>query len=151
MVLVALWPVGSSWIRDQTHVSCTGKQILYHWATRKALSTLFSFGQQTRILGQSQVWKPRALRIYETTHRVIILPGSGFSNKNPTLFPGRRASRAGIAQVLVHRHVTVFIRSIRMCAGWPHTRESQLTETWCLWQKEHMFIVKIWSFRKHHE
>lgn len=60
---------------------------------------------------------------------VIILPGSGFSNKNPTLFPGQRASRAGIAQALVHRHVTVFICSIGMCAGWPHTRESQLTET----------------------
>ena len=24
---------GSSWPRDQTHVSCTGRQILYHWAT----------------------------------------------------------------------------------------------------------------------
>ena len=29
--------VGSSWIRDQTHVSCTGKWVLYHWATKKAL------------------------------------------------------------------------------------------------------------------
>ena len=25
---------GSSWPRDQTHVSCIGRQILYHWATR---------------------------------------------------------------------------------------------------------------------
>ena len=24
---------GSSWPRDQTHVSCIGRQILYHWAT----------------------------------------------------------------------------------------------------------------------
>ena len=29
---VSLWP------RDQTHISCIGKQILYHWATREALS-----------------------------------------------------------------------------------------------------------------
>ena len=27
--LGALWRVGSSWTRDQTHVSCTGRQILY--------------------------------------------------------------------------------------------------------------------------
>ena len=26
----------SSWLRDQTHISCTGRQILYHWATRDA-------------------------------------------------------------------------------------------------------------------
>ena len=24
---------GSSWLRDQTHVSCIGRWILYHWAT----------------------------------------------------------------------------------------------------------------------
>ena len=28
--------VGSSWIRDQTPVSCIGRQILYCWATREA-------------------------------------------------------------------------------------------------------------------
>ena len=27
----------SSWPRDQTHVSCIGRQILYHWVTREAL------------------------------------------------------------------------------------------------------------------
>ena len=34
--LVAPWLVGSSQIRDQTHVSCTGGRILYHGATREA-------------------------------------------------------------------------------------------------------------------
>ena len=29
---------GSSWPRDQTCVSCTGRWILYHWATREAHS-----------------------------------------------------------------------------------------------------------------
>ena len=28
--------MGSSWIRDQTHVFCTGRQILYYWATKEA-------------------------------------------------------------------------------------------------------------------
>ena len=27
---------GSSWPRDQTHISCIGKRILYHWGTREA-------------------------------------------------------------------------------------------------------------------
>ena len=33
---VAPWLMGSSQIRDQTHVSCTGRRILYHGATREA-------------------------------------------------------------------------------------------------------------------
>ena len=36
MVLVAPWHVGSSQIRDWTRVSCIGRQVLYHWATREA-------------------------------------------------------------------------------------------------------------------
>ena len=28
---------GSSWPRNRTQISCTGRQILYHWATREAL------------------------------------------------------------------------------------------------------------------
>ena len=32
--------VGSSQIKDQTHVSCTGRWILYHWATKEALDHL---------------------------------------------------------------------------------------------------------------
>ena len=34
--LVGSWCVGSSWIRDQTHISCVGRWILYHCTTRKA-------------------------------------------------------------------------------------------------------------------
>ena len=40
--LVALWHVGSSWIWNQNCVFCIGRQILYHRATRKALSAIFS-------------------------------------------------------------------------------------------------------------
>ena len=42
MGLAALHYVGSSWVRDQTRVSCIGRQILYHWATRKAPEVIFS-------------------------------------------------------------------------------------------------------------
>ena len=28
---------GSSEIRDQTHISCIGRQVLYHWATKEAM------------------------------------------------------------------------------------------------------------------
>ena len=34
---VALWHVGSPQIRDWAFASCTGRQVLYHWATREAL------------------------------------------------------------------------------------------------------------------
>ena len=30
---------GSSWSRDWSHVSCIGRQVLYHWSTREAQST----------------------------------------------------------------------------------------------------------------
>ena len=30
------FPRGSSWPQDQTHISCIGRRILYHWATREA-------------------------------------------------------------------------------------------------------------------
>ena len=38
---VSLWHVGSSWVRDQTWVSCIVRHILFHWATRDALLPLF--------------------------------------------------------------------------------------------------------------
>ena len=37
MGLVALWKVDSSQTRGGTHVPCTSRQILNHWATREAL------------------------------------------------------------------------------------------------------------------
>ena len=36
--LAALRPVGSSYVRDRTRVSCIGRQTLYHWATREVPS-----------------------------------------------------------------------------------------------------------------
>ena len=37
---VAPQHVGSSRIRDRTGISCTGRRILYHWATREARITI---------------------------------------------------------------------------------------------------------------
>ena len=33
---MAPWHVRSSQMKDRTHISCSGRQILYHWATREA-------------------------------------------------------------------------------------------------------------------
>ena len=41
--LVAPWHVGSSWIRDQTHVPCIGRWILNHCATREVLQMHFKY------------------------------------------------------------------------------------------------------------
>ena len=49
--LAALQHVESSPIRGQSWVSCTGRQILYHWATREALSFLiYKMAVTTRYL-----------------------------------------------------------------------------------------------------
>ena len=38
---------GSSWCRDWTFVSCTGRQILYHLATREALFFFLTYWKRT--------------------------------------------------------------------------------------------------------
>ena len=35
--------MGSSWTRDWTRISCIGRWILHHWATREALNDFFFF------------------------------------------------------------------------------------------------------------
>ena len=64
-------PVGSSWVRNQNHVSCPSRQILYQWVTREAhdLSILmlsfkpaFSLSSFTHIHSQLKVARdPRIL------------------------------------------------------------------------------------------
>ena len=41
-------PCGIFRTRDPTCISCTGRRILYHWAIRKALRTMFSKGRHCR-------------------------------------------------------------------------------------------------------
>ena len=62
--LVISFSVSSSQIRDWNHVSCIGRQILYHWATREALlflkKKLFIFIYYLALLGlicgMSNLW-----------------------------------------------------------------------------------------------
>ena len=49
MGLVAPWHVGSFQIRDRTRVSCVGRQILYHWATREAPQQPLTHPQSWRV------------------------------------------------------------------------------------------------------
>ena len=42
---------GSSWTKDRTYVSCIGKWILYHCATREVLAILWWNTYQVRLLG----------------------------------------------------------------------------------------------------
>ena len=63
---------GSSWLRDRTRVSCVGRQILYHWATREAhqpLGESFCLPHRASALTQSAcghlAW-PWALRLQVT-------------------------------------------------------------------------------------
>ena len=41
---------GSSWLRDWMHISCTGRWILYHWATREAQNPILELGKANTFL-----------------------------------------------------------------------------------------------------
>ena len=43
----------SSWVRDRTHISCIGRWVLYHWATREAQADFawFQFSLNRKSLG----------------------------------------------------------------------------------------------------
>ena len=49
--LVALQHVGSSRTRDRTHVPCTGRQILNHWATREVPAPSFNIKPWAQTFG----------------------------------------------------------------------------------------------------
>ena len=52
---VALWHVEFSWTRDQTHVPCLGRQILYHWITRSPCSLSFNMNI-TSLVEEVEYW-----------------------------------------------------------------------------------------------
>ena len=59
--LVALQHVGSSQIRNPTHVSCIGKWMLYHWAIREASETVLCRRQcciNWFVVAMKLQWKP---------------------------------------------------------------------------------------------
>ena len=56
---------GSSWTRDQTCISCIGRQILYHWATKEAPTLLGVFGLKSpHDSGWNFLWKILAPLLY---------------------------------------------------------------------------------------
>ena len=46
-------PRGSSWLRDWTQVSCIGRWILYHWATRETLTMISKFKFSHSVMSDS--------------------------------------------------------------------------------------------------
>ena len=54
--LTASWHVGSSQTRDQTHVPCTGRQILNHWATKEVPDSAFLTSSQ--VVSVLLAWEP---------------------------------------------------------------------------------------------
>jgi len=48
----------SSWPRDQTHISCIGRRILYHWSTRE---DLVNYKTDIKVLASSSQHKLQAL------------------------------------------------------------------------------------------
>ena len=57
--------VGSSWVRDWTHVSCIGRQSFYHWAIREAHFDLFLI-LDSEVLLETNWSNPLTLHIGET-------------------------------------------------------------------------------------
>ena len=47
MGLAALWHMGSSWTRDQTHVPCIGRQILIYCTTREVLALFLTIPRES--------------------------------------------------------------------------------------------------------
>ena len=51
----------SSWTRDWTHISCIGRQILYHWVNRDAHNRIFLSHKKEQIWNScSEMDEPRA-------------------------------------------------------------------------------------------
>ena len=65
---------GSSRPRDQTHVSCIGRRILYHWATRKAQVWTFSqFSSVTSCVQLATPWTAALQASLSITNRWRLL------------------------------------------------------------------------------
>ena len=96
--LAALQPLGSSWTRVQTHVSCVGGQILYPRATREAL---LNFHPKQCYMGfpGSSVGKESACNAGDPG----LIPGSGRSTgegngtPTPVFLPGKSYGQRSLA------------------------------------------------------
>ena len=57
---------GSFWIRDWTHVSCIGRWIIYHWATRE--------GHPSTAKWPKKMWHSYIMEYYTATERSQTVP-----------------------------------------------------------------------------
>ena len=70
---------GSSWSRDQTHVSCVGKWVLYHWATREdhAYNLVIKYNSKKALTEFSFLYKVKfTCKIREIQWGLVGFPGS---------------------------------------------------------------------------
>ena len=97
-VLVALQHMGSSQIRDQTHVSCIGWRILYHWATKEAPKCYFWI-QHKQYLKSTTTSAPASLTCSANLQRVPYVPGPRWdpgallANNMPSSLPSQKFAR----------------------------------------------------------
>ena len=68
---------GSPWLRDQTHASCAGRQILYHWATREVLEDItqflsFSWGYKNQYSMKKLGWTEKKKKNFLTTKAALL-------------------------------------------------------------------------------
>ena len=86
--------MGSSWTRDRTHVSCIGRWILYHWATREAPQTGCMSGN-TRLpleagLCPSHLHLPRAWHVIQSQLMLVSVSFSASISVNDINCPRAR-------------------------------------------------------------
>ena len=123
MGLVVPWPVGYFRIRDWTRVSCTGRQILYHWATREAQKRKF----QNRAWAEEKFRNMRGLCAFMC---LSIPPTQFLRHWQPPCQRGLKAFRRS-----THLHV--------VCIWTKHLRFQNvtvlciLTTEWKNWGTEH--------------
>ena len=114
MGLVAPRHVGSSWIRDQTCVSCILSQIPFYWTIGKARNTLlidlllfFISGQSlSRVwlcdpMNRSTLGLPVHHQLLEFTHTHVHRVGDGIEPPRPLLSPSPPAPNPPQHQVLL--------------------------------------------------
>ena len=112
--------VGSSWTRDWIHISCSGRRILHHWATRGAALLLSSCSVVSDSLQPHGLQHPR-------------LPC-------PSASPGLCSNSCPLKSVMPSKHLTLCCPLLHLPSIFPSIRvfsnESALCIKW----------PKYWSF-----
>ena len=102
VALAAPSHVGSSRTRDGTCISCTGRRILYHWATREALGhTLDSSFPPGYLVREARIKRPGS---WESSAIVLALPSKALGPLASTsnflgLFPPLKMTGCSLSHV----------------------------------------------------